>query len=62
MGAASACGSRRSRSRSELPILKAYLRRAPGARPHIAVDKDAPLAEFAAIAQQIPVFRVLVEA
>jgi hypothetical protein len=44
------------------PILKAYLRRAPGARPHIAVDKDAPLAEFAAIAPQIPVFRVLVEA
>jgi len=40
------------------PILKAYLQHAPGARPHIAVDKDAPLAEFATIAPQIPVFRV----
>lgn len=41
------------------PVLRAYLRVAPGARPHIAVDKDAPLAEFAAIAAQIPVFRVV---
>ena len=40
------------------PVLKAYLQRAPGGRPHIAVDKDAPLAAFAAIADQIPVFRV----
>ncbi len=44
------------------PILKAYLKRAPGARPHISVDKDAPLEEFAAIAAQIPVFRVLADA
>jgi deazaflavin-dependent oxidoreductase (nitroreductase family) len=41
------------------PVLKAYLRRAPGARPHISVDKDAPLAEFEMIAEQIPVFSVL---
>jgi hypothetical protein len=40
-------------------VLKAYLRRAPGARPHVPVDKDAPLEEFDAIAAQIPVFRVL---
>jgi hypothetical protein len=40
-------------------VLKAYLKRAPGARPHVAVDKDAPLEEFDAIAAQIPVFRVL---
>ncbi len=40
------------------PILKAYLRRAPGARPHIPVSKDAPLAEFEKIAAQYPVFRV----
>lgn len=40
------------------PILKAYLRRAPGARPHVPVDKDAPLAEFEKIASQVPVFRV----
>lgn len=41
------------------PVLKAYLRRAPGARPHIPVDKDAPLEEFEAVADRIPVFRVL---
>ena len=41
------------------PILKAYLRRAPGARPHIRVDKDAALSEFEKIAAAIPVFRVL---
>jgi deazaflavin-dependent oxidoreductase (nitroreductase family) len=41
------------------PVLKAYLQRAPGARPHIPVHKDAPLEEFEAIAEQIPVFRVL---
>jgi len=40
------------------PILKAYLRRAPGARPHIPVDKDAPLAEFQKVAADFPVFRV----
>lgn len=42
------------------PILKAYLQHAPGARPHIPVDKDAPLAAFDAVAGQIPVFRVVV--
>lgn len=41
------------------PILKAYLRRAPGARPHIPVDKDAPIPEFEKIAAAFPVFRVL---
>jgi deazaflavin-dependent oxidoreductase (nitroreductase family) len=40
-------------------ILKAYLRRAPGARPHVPVDKDAPLSEFEKIAESMPVFRVL---
>ena len=40
------------------PILKAYLQRAPGARPHMPVDKDAPLAEFATIAANFPVFRM----
>lgn len=28
------------------PVLKAYLKRAPGARPHMPVSKDAPLSEF----------------
>jgi len=41
------------------PVLKAYLRRAPGARPHVPVHKDAPLSEFERIAAQIPVFRVI---
>jgi hypothetical protein len=40
------------------PILKAYLQRAPGARPHVSVDKDAPLAEFQQVAAAFPVFRV----
>ena len=41
------------------PILKAYLQRAPGARPYVPVDKDAALSEFEKIAAAIPVFRVL---
>ena len=41
------------------PILKAYLQRAPGARPHVRVDKNAALSEFEKIAAAIPVFRVL---
>jgi hypothetical protein len=31
----------------------------PGAQPHIAVDKDAPLAEFERIAPSLPVYRVI---
>jgi deazaflavin-dependent oxidoreductase (nitroreductase family) len=41
------------------PILKAYLQRAPGARPHVPVNKDAPLAEFEKIAIAFPVFQVV---
>jgi hypothetical protein len=41
------------------PVLKAYLARAPGARPHVPVDPDAPLADFEVIAPRFPVFRVL---
>lgn len=40
------------------PILKAFLQHAPGARPHILVDKDAPLTEFEKITAQYPVFKV----
>jgi hypothetical protein len=40
------------------PILKAYLQIATGARPHVPVDKDAPLAEFEMIATAFPVFRL----
>jgi hypothetical protein len=41
------------------PILKEYLQRAPGARPHVPVNKDAPLAEFDKVATAFPVFRVV---
>ncbi len=41
------------------PILKAYLRRALGARPHIAVNKDAPLTAFESIAADYPVFHIV---
>lgn len=41
------------------PVLKAYLGLAPGARPHIPVDKNAPLEEFEQVAAQIPVFRLV---
>jgi hypothetical protein len=40
------------------PVLKAYLQLAPGARPHIPVDKAAPIAEFERIAARFPVFRI----
>lgn len=40
------------------PILKAYLQVAPGARPHIPVNKDAPISEFEKIESEYPVFRV----
>ena len=41
------------------PVLKRYLNQVPGARPHVPVDRRAPLARFAAIAPQYPVFEVL---
>ncbi len=41
------------------PILRRYLALAPGARPHIPVDRHAPLAEFESIAAQFPVFRIV---
>ncbi|WP_084965795.1 nitroreductase/quinone reductase family protein [Thermoactinospora rubra] len=41
------------------PILRRYLALAPGARPHIPVDRAAPLEEFDRIAERYPVFRVV---
>jgi len=46
-------------SPGERAFLKAYLQRAPGARPHVPVSKDAPLAEFEQVAMAFPVFRVV---
>jgi hypothetical protein len=44
------------------PILRRYLNYAPGARPHIPVDRRAALEAFEEIAPQIPVFRVTTRA
>ena len=43
------------------PILRRYLACAPGARPHIPVDRHAPLEDFEQVAPQIPVFRITTE-
>jgi len=43
------------------PNLKVYLQRAPGARPHVPVNKDATLAEFERVAGAFPAFRVVSE-
>jgi deazaflavin-dependent oxidoreductase (nitroreductase family) len=40
------------------PILRAYLLRAPGARPHVPVNKDAALAKFQKVAAAFPVFHL----
>ncbi len=40
------------------PILRRYLDTVPGGRPHIPVDRSAPLAAFDAVAAHYPVFRV----
>ena len=40
------------------PVLKAYLGRAPNARVHIPVAKDAPLTDFERVAGRFPVFQI----
>ena len=45
-------------ARKRAPLLKAYLHAAPGARPHVPVDMDAPLTDFEKIAAEFPVFRL----
>ncbi len=40
------------------PVLKTYLKRAPNARAHLPVPKDAPLAEFERVRSRFPVFQV----
>jgi hypothetical protein len=40
------------------PILRRYLKIAPGARPHIPVDRRAPLSEFEKVAADFPVLRI----
>ena len=41
------------------PILKQYLRRAPGARPHFDVAWTAPVRDFEPVAGRYPVFRIV---
>ena len=41
------------------PVLKAYMKRAPGGRPHLPIQKDAPFSEFERVSSQFPVFRVV---
>ncbi|NNH06543.1 nitroreductase family deazaflavin-dependent oxidoreductase [Cellulomonas fimi] len=40
------------------PVLRRYLAVAPGARPHVPVARDAPLADLERVAADFPVFRV----
>lgn len=40
------------------PVLKAYVKRAFGARPHFEPGPNSPLEEFEAIAANYPVFRI----
>jgi hypothetical protein len=47
--------------RARAPILQRFLAIAPGARPHIPVDRRAPLAEYERIAAQFPVFRIMAD-
>jgi len=39
-------------------ILRRYLALAPGARPHIPIDRRAPVQEFEPLAPQVPVFHI----
>jgi hypothetical protein len=40
------------------PILRRYLALAPGARPHIPVDRNAPIEELERVSARVPVFRI----
>jgi len=40
------------------PIIRRYLARVPGARPHVPVDRHGSLSDFEDIAARYPVFRV----
>jgi len=41
------------------PVIRRYLEKVPGGRPHIPVGRHASSAELAAIAPQYPVFRLV---
>lgn len=41
------------------PVIKQYLTRVPGGRPHIPVDWNEPVEAFESVASDYPVFRVI---
>ena len=49
-------------TRARAPILRRFLAIAPGARPHIPVDRQAPLDQFERVAPQFPVFQITADA
>jgi hypothetical protein len=57
-GRATSCQLAEIPTSERAPILKRYLERVPGARPHIPVEAGAPLEEFDQVAAAYPVFRV----
>ena len=48
--------------RDRAVIIRRYLEVAPGARPHIPVDRRAPLADFERVSPEYPVFRIRADA
>jgi hypothetical protein len=41
------------------PVIRRYVGRVPGSRPHIPVDRHEPVEAFETIAANYPVFRVV---
>jgi hypothetical protein len=41
------------------PVIRAYVRKVPGGRPHIPVDRHEPVEAFEAVASGYPVFKVM---
>ena len=41
------------------PVIRQYVERVPGGRPHIPVDRHEPVEAFETIASNYPVFRVV---
>lgn len=40
------------------PVLRRYVQKVPGGRPHVPVDRHEPLGAFLPVADRYPVFRV----
>ena len=41
------------------PVIRRYVRRVPGGRPHIPIDRHEPVEAFETIASDYPVFQVM---